>query len=465
MRPIGQKHVVVAGATGFIGSELGQSLGEHHHLIGLTRSSRPEIAHYDEARKVDLFSRPNTIAALESADVAVYLVHSMMPSARLVQASFEDLDLLCAENFAYAAAANGVKHIIYVGGLQPAGAHKSRHLQSRREVERALASHGVPVTTIRAGLVIGGKGSSFQILQRLVHRLPAMVCPSWTNTLTSPVAIGDVVWAIQQAIGKTQPTTSVYDVGTASPMTYKELMAKTAKAMGLSRIFIPIPLVTPALSRLWVSLVTGAPKPLVGPLIASLRYEMIARSGTDFRLANDPKTEIESILPQAIREAKNTTEKPRAFRAPAATPSSPKVLSIQRLAIGPGRDAKWAADLYLEWLPTAMKGLNPIAIDLDGDSVLFRVGTKGPVLLSFIREHQTDFETFRVTGGWLAKPNQNGRLEFRTALESNILLTGVYDFEPRLPWWIYRFTQALFHLWIMHRFLYFLNTKPASSGD
>ena len=458
----GPPTIVVAGATGFVGTALAAHLGESHRLIGLTRSNRTHIDNYDETRQVDLFSRNATVAALSGAKVAVYLVHSMMPTARLVQAHFSDLDLLCAENFAEAAATNGIEHIIYVGGLQPAGEHTSKHLKSRQEVEEALASYGVPVTTLRAGLVIGGRGSSFQILKRLVSRLPIMVCPSWTNTLTSPVAIGDVVWAITQAASWTSPKTATYDLGIDTPITYKELMAATAEEMGLKRAFIPVPLVTPSLSRLWVSAVTGAPKSLVHPLIQSLRYKMIARNNTRFRIPGDPKTPLRTMLPQALETSDNHPDVPRAFRPAVRSKTPPRVLSIQRGRLNHGQTASWAAEQYLRWLPQGMKGLNPIGIGFEGQSTHFRLGRRGPVLLSFIRDRDGDYEVFRVTGGWLAKRHQNGRLEFRAALNSSLILTGVHEFEPRLPWWIYRFTQALFHTWVMNRFLRFIEKQPTT---
>ena len=142
-----KQRIVVAGASGFIGSALAKHFGNKAHLIALTRSHRKQIPHYDEVRQVDLFSKSATIKALANADFAVYLVHSMMPTARLVQANFEDLDALCAENFSHAAAYNAIRHIVYVGGLQPADQQISKHLESRAEVESILARHGVPVTT------------------------------------------------------------------------------------------------------------------------------------------------------------------------------------------------------------------------------------------------------------------------------------------------------------------------------
>jgi len=444
--------VVVAGATGFIGSALGQALKDRVRLIGLTRSARSEIDYYAEVRRVDLFSKSDTVRALEGADYAVYLVHSMMPSARLVQANFEDLDVLCAENFAQAAAENGVQHIVYVGGLQPSSGVLSRHLESRVEVERVLGGHGVSVTTLRAGLIVGGNGSSFQILRRLIERLPIMVCPSWTNTKTNPVSLTNVIWAIESVLQKPGSESRVFDVGSPKPLTYRELMATTARVMGVRRWFLPVPLVTPALSRLWVSVVTGAPKALVGPLIASLRHEMIARKDPQYRLSGEPGTPIEDTLREALLDGDHTKPPPRAFGKMSTASATPKVLSVQRMPIPRGRDAAWAATLYMRWLPDSMHGLMPITVSQQDHQTFFRLWSWGPVLLQLERTISVGRQVFRITGGVLARPSDKGRLEFRTVLDGDTLIVAIHEYAPRLPWWLYCNSQALFHRWVMHRF-------------
>ena len=256
---ISGKHpvVVVAGAAGFIGQELGSRLEDKYRLIGLSRSERPAQNGYEEFRKVELFSLRATEAALEGAELAIYLVHSMMPSARLVQGEFQDLDILCADNFARAARTKGIRHIIYISGLLPPDEQLSEHLQSRLEVERVLSSYGTPVTTLRAGMVVGAHGSSYQLLARLVKRIPILLCPSWTQTLMQPIAINDVVAAVAQALGFESPRTHNYDIGAPQQITYKELMQEAAKSLGLKRIFIPVPFFSPSFSRLWVSLTTA----------------------------------------------------------------------------------------------------------------------------------------------------------------------------------------------------------------
>ena len=182
--------VVIAGGTGFVGRRLAVRLRERFEVVVLSR--READRERDDGvviRKCDLFSLLDVEQALAGADYAVYLVHSMVPTSRLTQANFADLDMVVADNFARACGDAGVKQIVYLGGLLPRGDAVSRHLRSRREVEVILASRGVPLTTIRAGLIVGAGGSSFEMLIRLVRRLPVMVCPKWTHTISQPVAL------------------------------------------------------------------------------------------------------------------------------------------------------------------------------------------------------------------------------------------------------------------------------------
>lgn len=168
-----QLKVVIAGASGYIGRSLLTSLGDHADIIGLSRSDSKNDDGI-EWRSCDLFSMKDTEKGVTGADIAVYLIHSMMKSAKLTQGSFEDMDVILADNFAQAAQKQGIKHIIYLTGIIPNEdeAHLSRHLKSRLEVERILSSYTIPVTSLRAGLIIGPKGSSFPILTKLVKRLP-----------------------------------------------------------------------------------------------------------------------------------------------------------------------------------------------------------------------------------------------------------------------------------------------------
>ncbi|MGB0647268.1 MAG: NAD-dependent epimerase/dehydratase family protein, partial [Bradymonadia bacterium] len=379
--------VVVAGASGFVGQAIGATLSQAYTLIGLSRSTRTPRNGYQSFRKTDLFSLKDCEAALEGADVAIYLVHSMMPSARLVQGNFSDLDLLCADNFARAAKRNGVRQIVYLGGLLPATGDLSLHLKSRAEVERALAGTGVPVTTLRAGLVVGHDGSSFQMLLRLVERLPVMLCPAWTSTRMQPVAIRDVVAAIQRVTNQDVHFNATYDLGCPEVVTYRELLEQTAEALGLERLFISVPLFSPNLSRLWVSLTTGAPKDLVGPLVKSLTHEMIARDEYLFDCIEP--TPLKTMLEHAVMEAKRHRSTPRAFQKAPASTYTHTVRSVQRMTIPEGTDAEWATEQYIQWLPVGLKGL--VRVRREANDIHFTLFQRGPTLLSLsLRNHRSE---------------------------------------------------------------------------
>ena len=181
--------VVIAGARGFIGRALSEKLAQDFRVVGLSRRAiaAEDGGPVDEWRQADLFSMSETEAALDGADLAIYLVHSMLPQDRLTQANFEDLDVLLADNFARASRSAGVRKIVYLGGLIPDVPDLSAHLKSRLETEDVLGAYGVPVVTLRAGLILGQAGSSSQILARLVQRLPAMLCPRWTRGESNPL--------------------------------------------------------------------------------------------------------------------------------------------------------------------------------------------------------------------------------------------------------------------------------------
>lgn len=446
--------VVVGGGSGFIGLELGAKLAERFEVVGLSRSERAPDASFREWRKADLFNLREAEEGLRGARFAIYLVHSMLPSARLTQASFEDLDLICADNFARAAKRAGVEQIVYLGGLVPETEELSPHLASRLEVEKTLGSYGVPVTTLRAGLVIGGGGSSFEILTKLVRRLPAMVVPKWTLTRMQPVAVDDVIALLSYVVGRRECYGETYDVGAPEAIDYRTLMAMCAEILELGRPMIPIPLFTPGLSRLWVSLVTGAPKALVAPLVESLRHEMVAR---DLRLS-----EQAGLAPTPIRDAmvkalakKEAKSKPVSAK-PVMAHQNPASLvrSVQRMRLPEGRDAEWAAHEYTRWLPQALRGLVRVEVDANRDCRFAVLLIGFPLLvLTYAPSRSTpDRQLFYVTGGVLSRKEQRGRFELRQVLDGRTMMTAIHDFAPRLPWFVYVQSQARFHAWVMLAF-------------
>lgn len=270
--------IVIAGASGFVGKQLLSVLNKDHEIVGISRRPRKSEGgiHWVQC---DLFSLLDIERTLNGADVAIYLVHSMLPSARLTQGSFRDFDMILADNFSRAAKLANVKHIIYLSGIIPPDALLSEHLQSRLEVENILKSSGVPTTSLRAGLIIGPEGSSFEMMLRLVQRLPAMVCPYWTSTLSYPIAVWDVVAVINHCIENGPlETTDCLDICGPDPLSYEEMMRHLSLKLDKKHMFLPVPFVSPQLSKLWVRLITGAPKDLVYPLVDSLKTHMIPLS-------------------------------------------------------------------------------------------------------------------------------------------------------------------------------------------
>lgn len=460
--PDQRERVVVAGASGFLGAAIGDAFGASYQLVGLSRANREPGNGYHRFCRADLFSLRDANRALQGADRAIYLVHSMLPTARLTLGHFGDMDLLCANNFARAAAQNGVREILYVGGLVPDIEPLSDHLKSRLEVEEALHATGIPVTTLRAGVIVGASGSSYQVIRRLVSRLPVMVCPSWTGTRMQPVALRDVVAAIGHCLQNPSTETRTFDLGAPNAVSYRELMSAAARSMGLRRVMLPIPLITPRLSSLWVSMTTGAPSSLIAPLIESLEHEMVVRPGARLEIPGCPPTSIDEMLAEAARDNPSAERGiaaqgsvPRAFQRHREGNSPSVARSVARMKLPPGANAIWAAREYLRWLPVALKALIQVRAGQNANEVEFYSPLLASVLLKL--EHAShrsspDRQIFTVNGGILSRRPGHGRLEFRQVGQGRTLLASVHDFEPSLPWWIYRNSQAQFHEAVMRRF-------------
>lgn len=450
--------VAIAGASGFVGKALARVLAPNHSLIGLSRSGTGDAV-VQSWRRCDLFNLREAEAALAGATHAYYLVHSMMPSARLTQGDFADFDLVCADNFARAAKTVGCQQIVYLGGLLPASRDISQHLASRREVEQTLGRYGVPLTTLRAGIVIGAGGSSFQMIERLVRRLPAMLGPKWTRTRTQPIALADVVALLVFALDNPRCLGETFDVGAPESMSYRDLITLCARLLGLHRPFVPVPFLSPGLSRLWVSTITGAPRELVAPLVESLRHEMVAGDRRLAEMAGLHEMSVEAAMRAALAATPDGDNAPHAFvgarAARRTTQQQPKVRSVQRMPLPPARDAAWASDEYLRWLPRALRSF--IYVETSGDEARFRLAVLKLTLLVLTRapsRSKPDRQLFFVTGGLLSGRDDRlrPRFEIRQVLDGRTLLTAIHDFRPRLPWLIYAATQALVHAWVMAAF-------------
>ena len=228
--------IVIAGASGYVGKALIPELLNLYPDAEITALSRSSGRSQDARvtwKACDLFSLKELEASLPTkVDLAFYLVHSMGPTAAMDQGSFADYDLLLADNFVRSLRAYSPRRLIYLGGLIPSHRPLSLHLQSRLEVEQVFVDSQIPTTVFRAGLVIGANGSSFQILTKLVNRLPIMLCPKWTQTLMTPVDEKSVVTSLAEAASNESQDTKVYDLASAEPLTYVNMMRETARAMG-----------------------------------------------------------------------------------------------------------------------------------------------------------------------------------------------------------------------------------------
>jgi len=221
----------------------------------------------------DALSGEGLDAALDGVDVAYYLIHSMGSGSA---ANFVARDRRAAETFGVAAARAGVRRVIYLGGLS--GDVSSEHLRSRAEVAEILARHVPGLVHVRAAMVIGPGGASFEMLRALVQRLPAMVCPRWIDTRTQPIALSDVVHALH-ALRDRDDVTGDVELGGADVLSYREMMARTARILGRRPpTIVRVPVLTPRLSSYWVQLVTPVDAGLVRPLVDGLREEMVVRT-------------------------------------------------------------------------------------------------------------------------------------------------------------------------------------------
>ena len=264
--------VLVTGATGFIGRRLVPALLDAGHDVrAMTR--HPET--YDgpgEPVGADVTDADSLGPALEGVDVAIYLVHS------LDDPDFERKDADAARHFSRAAAAAGVKQIVYMGGLGDEDHDLSAHLRSRREVEGLLGADGVPVTVLRAAIVVGHGGISWEITRQLVKNLPAMVVPRWVSTRTQPIALDDVVRYLAGVVDHPDAIGRVLEIGGTEQLTYLEMMRVAAEEMGGRTIpIVVVPLLTPRLSSYWLALVTDVDATTGRNLIDSMSPEVVVR--------------------------------------------------------------------------------------------------------------------------------------------------------------------------------------------
>jgi uncharacterized protein YbjT (DUF2867 family) len=307
-------HCLVTGATGYIGGRLVPELLDAGFRVRCMSRSPERLRDYPWASRVeqvraDATDQVAVRRALDGIDVAYYLIHSLGTGR-----SFEQADRRAARTFATAAVEASVRRVVYLGGLAPSGEDLSPHLRSRGEVGQILLDAQVPAAVLRAAVILGSGSASFEMLRYLTERLPVMVTPRWVHSRIQPIAIRDVLRYLVGCAWLPADVNRSFDIGGPDVLTYADMMRRYAVIAGLPRrIILPVPLLTPRLSSLWVGLVTPVPSSLARPLVESLRHEVVCREHDIADYVPDPpegligfERAVELAL-QQVREAKVST--------------------------------------------------------------------------------------------------------------------------------------------------------------
>ena len=298
--------VLVAGSTGFVGRRLCPALEQAgHEVVAMTR--RPEdYRGVGTAVGADVHEPASLPDALAGCDAAYYLVHS------LDEADFEQRDAAAAQAFAEAASGARLQRIVYLGGLGDDADDLSAHLRSRREVEQVLASTGVPVTTLRAGVIVGHGGISWELTRQLVQHLPAMITPKWVRTKAQPIAVGDVIRYLVGVLEPAEAAGRAFDIGGPEVLEYVDMMRRVAALQGRRMLIVPVPVLTPQLSSRWLAFVTDIDRTTGRALIDSMSNEVVVRDDAIRTLVPFEPMPYDDMVLQALKERAQERREARA---------------------------------------------------------------------------------------------------------------------------------------------------------
>lgn len=291
--------ILLTGATGYVGGRLLQALEQRQMRVRcLARRPeflQPKVGAGTEIVTGDVLDRSSLDDAMRGVTVAYYLVHSMGSSG-----SFEETDRHAARNFAAAAKAAGVERIIYLGGLGNDQETLSAHLRSRQEVGKLLRESGVPTLEFRASIVIGSGSLSFEMIRSLVERLPIMITPKWVSMPAQPIAIDDLIAYLVAALRLPVSDYRIYEIGGADQVSYADIMRAYARHRGMRIRMIPVPVLTPFLSSLWLGLVTPLYARIGRKLIESIVHSTVVRDNTALEVFDIRPMGIDAAVRKAL---------------------------------------------------------------------------------------------------------------------------------------------------------------------
>ena len=292
--------VLLTGATGYVGGRLLKDLEERqYHLRCLVRRPellRPRVSLNTEVVKGDVLERSSLIPAMDGVKIAFYLVHSMGAAG-----SFEENDRIAAQNFGEIAKEAGIERIIYLGGLGNEKEDLSSHLRSRLEVGNVLRASNIPVTEFRASIVIGSGSLSFEMIRSLVERLPVMLIPKWALMSAQPIAIDDLISYLIEALYKTDNSNHLFEIGGHDQVSYLDIMRIYAKSINKRVLMIPVPVLTPYLSSLWLGLVTPLYARIGRKLVESIVHSTVVQDDTALRNFKIKPIGVEEAIQRAIK--------------------------------------------------------------------------------------------------------------------------------------------------------------------
>jgi nucleoside-diphosphate-sugar epimerase len=457
--------LVVAGASGFIGTAVCQELAGQYDVVVLTKSrARSQVSDPSIAitwRYCDLFSRSEVENALAGSEYVVYMLHVRTPTSRLDQADSANMNLLLADNFARAAQINNVRQIVFFGGMIAEGDLACKMLESDDEVLATLSSHTVSVTSVCAGIVAGPGGTFIRLLSTMALSFPVIFIPKWALKSHQPISVKDVARAIRYCIGNRETFGRQFNIGGPDIMSFDEMMKMTASALGIKTKIITTNYFTPRLYALWMRLLCrGTNLYVIKRLIESLCQNMLAGDNPLQQLIRKEAEPYCQVLSTCVDQAtKRLLPNPRMNTSKEDNidlKSESRVRSIQRFTLPENGHAAWLAENFFRWLTEFVKPFISVQMASDGScSFYVRFPRIKLLALTFKPEHSSlHRRMYFITGGVLLKPviGKKARLEFRDVLNGRFTIGAIHDYTPRLPWYFYISTQAMLHSLVMRAF-------------